>query len=890
MKFLFFFSIYLWIGFVSFGQKKPIDYSTPDFWPELTKEAICNNGKYLSYVQSSPATGSVLVIRSTDRSWERMFSSAGSAAFTADSRFFVFMRGNDSLGILNIAGDSVVYKGHVSSFTLPGESAAGWLTYRTDDAERKGLVLLNLASGQDTLFSQVNDFGFAPGQALLAVETGGGLNSSKPISLVLLDLSMGMRSVIWTGSHPCRFVFSPSGLQLALKTDIVDREGHMSGVIEYFEIARNKEVVLVSQSTPGMEGRMLSEGTVNDISFSRDGKNLFFYTKKTTYKSTDISHQHVHIWNAQDIVLGDQYHSNGSLKSRSAAVINLSLPNRVVILENDIADFFDHSRKFYNNNRVLVYTNHIGMPNEYKWRPSARMGICLISTLDGSEKMIAENLINTYVAFSTDGKYVIYYDRKLKSWFTYNIRDDVSRNISSKVKFTLNTDIDYPDAQFADAQGIVGWLAKDLGVLVYDRFDIWQLDPLGHQQPVNLTRGYGRKNHVCLRSLDFNGKYDFPLQNKDTLLLAALNLGTKSNGFFKLVLGAQDTLIKLPQYAKAIYYVPRFSAEFSDASEPFIPLKAKNADTYVCKIMTASEYPNIYTTHDFNHFIPLTSLEPQKDIKWFSNEMVQWQLPGGGLGEGILYKPEDFDIHKKYPVLFYIYDKFSDALYTFLNPKLSNGVLNIPWYLSHDYLVFVPDIQFQVGHPGESAYRTVESAAKYLSHYAWVNSHAMGMQGHSFGAWEVNYIVTRTKTFAAVASVDGVTDLISDAGRAELGTSAHLYYEEGQGRIGASIWEQPSLYTENSPVFHADRVSTPILIAHNKGDNTVIFSQGMEWFTALRRLGKPAWFLQYDEPNHTIADPFDQLDYSIKLSEFFDHFLKGTPAPEWISAHAVSGR
>jgi dipeptidyl aminopeptidase/acylaminoacyl peptidase len=891
MKFLFLFSINLWFGIVSFEQKRFVDYSTPDSWPLLAKETISDDGKYLSYMRSSPASGPVLVIRSTDRDWERAFPSGGAAVFTADNRFLIFRQGSDSLGILDIARDSVIYREHMSSFKVCGDASASWLAYRPGSGI-KDLVLLMLVSGRETRFSKVSNYAFAPGRALLALEAEDDHDSTDPTSLSLVDLSKGLRSTIWTGKHPCQFVFSPLGKELALKTDTIDGRGKTYVVIEYYKTGMNKSVLLVGPSTPGMEGRVLTEGSVIDLSFSRDGKNLFFYTRPAINDQANTMPQQVHIWNSKDIVLDDQFYSASSPRSKQAAVSNLfTTGSRVIALERDIADFFDHKPKCYDNDRVLVYSSYIGMMSEYKWRPSARMGIFLVSTRDGSKKLIAKNLIYTYAGFSASGKYVIYYNRELKNWFAYETADNSIRDISLKVKRNLSIDMDYPDPQSAPAEGIVGWLDNDTAVLVYDRFDIWQLDPLGRKLPVNLTKGYGRKHHIRLRAPDFNGNYDFPLRWKDTLLLTAFNVRTKYSGFCKLLIGNRETLIKFPMYPKTVYYVPRFSADYSDASTLFVPLKAKNAEIYLCKTMTVSKYPNIYVTHDFEHFAPLTTLEPQKNVSWFTDELVHWRLPDGRNGEGILYKPEDFDEHRKYPVIFYIYDKFSDDLHTFLNPTLSNGLLNIPWYLSRDYLVFVPDIYFQVGHPGESAFRTVESAAKYLSHYAWVNSRAIGIQGHSFGAWEVNYIVARTKMFSAVASVDGMTDLISDAGKSDLSTSNHLYYEEGQGRIGASLWENPSYYIENSPVFHANRVSTPILIAHNKGDNVVYFSQAMEWFTALRRLGKPAWLLQYNEPdNHTLSDPADQLDYSIRLSQFFGHFLKGAPAPEWMSSKLVSER
>ncbi len=228
-------------------------------------------------------------------------------------------------------------------------------------------------------------------------------------------------------------------------------------------------------------------------------------------------------------------------------------------------------------------------------------------------------------------------------------------------------------------------------------------------------------------------------------------------------------------------------------------------------------------------------------------------------------------------MIFFYYEKYSDALNDFIHPALSNGVMNIPWFVSNGYLVFVPDIYFSDGHPGRSALNSVVSAAQFLSRMPFVDSKHMGLQGHSFGGFETNYIVSRTTIFAAAAPSAGVSDLFSDYGH------DYGYYEGGQGRIGASLWERPDLYIENSSLFRADKVTTPILIMHNRRDGIVHFDQGLEWFNALSRLGKKVWMLSYDKEGHTIRDEKNELDYSVRLGQFFDHYLKGKPAPLWMT-------
>lgn len=193
-----------------------------------------------------------------------------------------------------------------------------------------------------------------------------------------------------------------------------------------------------------------------------------------------------------------------------------------------------------------------------------------------------------------------------------------------------------------------------------------------------------------------------------------------------------------------------------------------------------------------------------------------------------------------------------------------------------------PDIQYKVGHPGPSAYNCVVSAVQYLNRMPWVDSKRVGVQGHSFGGYEVNYLITHCHLFAAACAASGVSDLISSYANNLRGGYPIYHTEYGQGRIGATLWQRPDLYILNSPIFKADQVTTPLLMMQNKEDGAVPYAQGVELFTSLRRLGKRAWLLQYDGNGHSLNGGAASEDYTIRMTQFFDHYLKGAPAPKWM--------
>jgi len=165
----------------------------------------------------------------------------------------------------------------------------------------------------------------------------------------------------------------------------------------------------------------------------------------------------------------------------------------------------------------------------------------------------------------------------------------------------------------------------------------------------------------------------------------------------------------------------------------------------------------------------------------------------------------------------------------------------------------------------------------------------MGIAGGSWGGYETNYLVTHSDLFAAAYSACGVTDYFSYYGTEEKdrsGASYTAFAETGQNRLGVTPWERPDLYIKNSPIFTADRVTTPLLIVHDANDYRVPFGQSVELFKALRRLGKRAWLLQYGKGHEGAVPIFGTSgieDLDIRFKQFFDHYLKGAPAPRWMT-------
>lgn len=315
--------------------------------------------------------------------------------------------------------------------------------------------------------------------------------------------------------------------------------------------------------------------------------------------------------------------------------------------------------------------------------------------------------------------------------------------------------------------------------------------------------------------------------------------------------------------------------------------KAKNADLFAYLKSNFNTSPDLYITNDYwNKAEKLTAINPQmSDYNWGTAELFSWTSYAGIPLQGILYKPEDFDPTKKFPVMIYFYEQHSNNLYSYFPPAPSRSTVNIPFFVSRGYIVFTPDIHYTVGQPGMDSYNAVVSGAEALAQNSWVDIKNMAIQGQSWGGYQVAYIITQTNMFKAAAAGAPVSNMTSAYGgiRWESGRSRQYQYERTQSRLGYSMNDSLQLYIKNSPVFYTKNIETPLLIMHNDKDGAVPWYQGIELFMSMRRLGKPVWLLQYNNEAHNLLYRRNTKDLSIRLQQFFDHYLKGEPAPIWMT-------
>ncbi len=488
-----------------------------------------------------------------------------------------------------------------------------------------------------------------------------------------------------------------------------------------------------------------------------------------------------------------------------------------------------------------------------------------IDAATGARTLLAKKHRGDVMA-SPDGGYLLVYDGR--NWSSVSVPDGKTVNLTAALPVRFyNEEDDHPSAP--PSYGSAGWTKDGAAVLLYDRYDIWRVAPDGSGAR-NITAGYGRAHGLQFRYV--RAEADNPRERRidpaKPLLLQATNLKTWDTGFFRGSIEGGEPR-KLTMGAKS------YSA----------PVKAKDAEVYLLTEQTFNEFPDLVVTDgSFKEMRKVSDANPQKaGLLWGAAELIPFHNADGVHLQAALYKPENFDPHHKYPMIVYLYEKLSQNVHHFVNPAPGTSI-NISFYVSRGYLVLTPDIVYTVGYPGQSALKCVLPAVQAVVDRGFVDENAIGIQGHSWGGYQIAYMVTQTNRFRAAAAGAPVVNMVAayDGIRWGTGLPRQFQYERTQSRIGGSVWEYPTRFIENSPIFWMDKVQTPVMILQNDGDDAVPWYQGIEFFLALRRLGKPAWLFNYNGQPHGLRNRADQKDYTIRLQQYFDHFLKGAPAPDWM--------
>jgi dienelactone hydrolase len=860
------FLIFYGVASFAFAQKPVLDTSLFNTWTSVDAPVISGNGKYMTYTHSEGMVRK-RIIQSSDLKWKieipffprsnsNSAESVGPAfCFAKDNQKCVFAQDfSDTICILTLPSSSKEFITNVRKYRLSNT----WMIY-TQNHDQSQLFMRNLTTGRHITLSNIQEFQFVPSEKKLILFRTIESKDSLINQVSMFRMDSFEENIIWTGTEvPNNFVVDNSETRIAFHT----REEGVDGSrisLRVFRVDAPRFITLIDN--------VYFKVSDDPPKFTMDGRTILFSMRDSAVRivSKKDTNVKLNLLNSMDDSPSEQTSVRTFLAAKTEGIdtlVYLSKPTEEVLeFESGLCGEY-----------VLVKNKFVDF-SESNWKP--RPKIFLVSVRSGERRLISNAYVGL-VDISPDQKHVIFYNYDVKNFFCYDISTGTASNLTEGLKVAFSDeDDDHPQPPRCYMLNYT-WVDRESRVILYDKYDIWKFDLSGGNRPVCITNGFGRKSKIIFRLTFEQNKFHQNQLSRNFALLTATNILTKDNGFYKVDVSLSDdpTVLSIGAY---LYSLPRVAPEVFFEERIFTPIKATNAPIYIVRRESSSQAPNFFLTRDFKSFDDLTGQYPERNYNWLSSELITWSLPGGSKAEGLLYKPQNFDPKKKYPVIFLLYEKVTHVLNKYYFPGFSNGPINIPYFVSNGYLVVRPNIYYTPGHTAEGVCNSVISSAQYLLTLPFVDSSKMGLSGHSFGGYEVNYLVTATNLFAAASSAAAVSNLVS------FYTHDPYINEVHQVRIGAVPWRAPRKFVTNSPFFYVNRVQTPLLIMQGGKDGRVPPEQALTFHKALRREGKQSWLLLYENAHHQVTGA-DEIDYSRRLNEFFDFYLKNKPQPKWMKA------
>ena len=875
-------------------EKRPLTFEEILKWNRITETHISNNGKYVAWKEEPWKGDATLKISTADAEEIVSFSYGTKAYFTADSRFLIYTEvlpadtirslklkktkkedlPQNKLVVFNIKENKSEKIENLKSVKIPDEWS-GWIAYQAKDPndstksekdKKHPLYIKDLNSGSTKTYPAVNSYELAKDQPLISFISEG--DSSFSAGVYLFDLANEvLMPVLEAEGKFKQLCIADNGDQLAFLADTTDAEKPSFAL--YYWSGENETIVADNNSDAIPENWEISEN--GNLSFSDNGERLFFGTapilpeKDTTILEEEIPALDVWTWNEEQLQTVQLNKRERDLKKTYLAVVHLD-DQKMVQLETEL---FSGIRKIKNGDadKLLAYSNR-PYAVQTMWEGGPYHNDFYLVDINSGEAEKIKTDCRATPSVSPDGKFVYWYNAIDTTWNTYEISTGTEYEITQPETIQAADELnDRP--MMASSYRNAGWLKNDEAILIYDRYDLWKVDPTNSTDPINLTKN-GRTEKINYRLVRFNPEPNTGIDPSETILLTGHNEVSRADAYYAFDLNKN----KAPE------------AIFSQNYRLGRPAKAEDDNLIIFTKEDFETYPNLIATDmRFKKEVQLSDAAPQQnEFKWGTAELVTWRSLDGLVLEGTLHKPEDFDPTKKYPMIVNFYEKSSQNLLSYRMPENHRSTIDYHYYTSHGYIIFNPDVYYKEGYPGESAFNCVMPGITSLIDKGFVDEEHIGAQGHSWGGYQVAYLATRTNMFAAIESGAPVVNMFSAYGGIRWGSGLNrsFQYEHTQSRIGKSIWEAPLRYLENSPLFTIDKINTPILIMHNDDDGAVPWYQGIEFFIGLRRLQKPSWLLNYNEADHWPTKLRDMHDFQIRMAQFFDHYLKGAPMPKWM--------
>ncbi|WP_281323473.1 S9 family peptidase [Flavobacterium aestivum] len=832
------------------NQKRFLTKEEYSLWSKLVARKLSNNGDWASYLLLYESKKDTLFVKSTKNNVTYYFPNAKDGEFNGESEFACIAR--DTLLLQNLSTGNLNKTPNVYDFAF--SSNEHFLAVLIKQAQEKYTLEIKDATGKvQERISDVSQWYFEPKHTGVVYATASGENHSigfinleNPIikKMILSDSKSDFQSLIWK-NNTIAFLQNTKDNLLLLHYNI--------------KKDRLRKFDPISQKGFPLDMKISAE-LYNSLMVSDDGNRIFFWLKENEERLHTIDPDAVQIWNTQDRLLFDhkKYIGEISLLDKMA-VWSLKENKFLQITDRQLPRGFltaDYTH-------ALIYDPIAYEPQNNFEGP---FDLYIVDLQTGKRKCILEQYTSDQIPIpSTDGNYLSY--AKEGHWWIYDIKKDTHTHItleSSESFFKENQDMPVE----ASPYGIGGWTA-DGSIILYDKYDLWQI-PWDGSVKKRLT--HGREIQKTYRIKDFS---EFRLNDieakKATLdlnsgfILETKDKKTGASGFSKWTLsgGISDMVWE--------------NKKISQLS------KARNVDSYMYIEQSYELSPRLMMYDGRPKQIVETNKQ-QQHFYWGKAEAIEYTACGKNL-QGILYYPAGYNKETKYPMIVHIYERQFQYFNDYENPSLySSDGFNTSHFTQQGYFVLLPDMGFEIGNLADSTKKSVLAAVDIVLKKASIDPKKVGLNGHSFGGYETDLIITQTDRFATAVSGAAWTDLISSYLYVGGTFKRPDFYraEHDQLRIGKSLFEDTESYLKNSPVLQAANVTTPLLGWTGEDDRHIHSLQSMEFYMALRRLGKTHTLLVYPEEGHNLEQRKNQKDLTKRIGQWFDYYLKNGKQQQWM--------
>jgi dipeptidyl aminopeptidase/acylaminoacyl peptidase len=753
-----------------------------------------------------------------------------------------------------------------------GASGGGRGDAEPSDPAGSTLTIRNLATGGDTTFGNVTGYAWQDNGTNLAITIG--VEGRTGNAIQVFDPRAGSLRVLDSG--PALFTAlawrkesSDLAALRSFKQDAYDGESYT--VLAWKSLGETRSAHVDAQVDA--QRRIVSS---RPPQWSEDGATVYVgvaeWLKKPAGKKPDDDPATVEVWHWKDEnVISEQKLTATRDRDRNTLAAWHVASGALVPLSTNVKE---QARLAKHGGRALALDGTPYQNDAMFGRPFTDVYQVNIDT--GARTLVAKHLIPP-VDFSPGGRYALNFQDG--HFQVYDLESGAARDITKDAPAKwANQENDYPVSQ-KPAYGIAGWTKNDRSVIVYDAYDLWELFPDGGKAR-RLTDGSAeeiRHRYVRMaprpgagggRGGRGGGGEDAEWIDLDKPVYLSLEgRWTKRSGYARLENGKTERLVWLDQGVRGLE-------------------KARNADTFVYQAGAWNQSPNYFTAGaDLKNPRKASDTNPfAAQYPWGQAELVDYKNSHGERLQGALYYPANYERGKQYPMIVQIYEIMSTQLHNWTAPS-ERTTYNPAVWTQNGYFVYRPDIVFRPRAPGLSALDCVTSGVKKVLESGMIDAKRVGLVGHSWGGYETTFLLTQSNLFAAGVAGGPLTNLASSYGEIywNSGGPETNHAEVGQERMEVPLYEDPQAYIRNSAVYFAHKLSAPLLLSVGDHDGASDWHQDIELYNSARRAGKPVVMLVYEGENHAVAQKANQLDYHRRINAWFDHYLKGEPAPEWIT-------